>query len=352
MSPKQTMLWPITDEDRKRADTQLDEQQRRVNFDVKEFTVELLVNKFENTDIYVPDYQRAHVWSEERQSKFIESVLIGLPIPFLFSSEDPKTARLEIVDGVQRITTLREFFLGDLALVNLEKLSSVNDFRFEDLSSLQQRRFKNRTLRMITLEPSTDLNTRFDIFERINSGSLIVNPSELRRGAFPGKFYDFIHNCSKGPAFLKICPVPNKRKKRAELEELVLRFFAYADRYSDFKHDVWSFLNDYLREMNDGFDIATKTADFDAMVNFVERNFPNGFAKSAGAKSTPRVRFEAISVGVHLALQQEPDLAPNNMDWLESAEFKKHTTSHASNSAPRLRGRIEFVRNSLLGKPL
>lgn len=349
MTSRQKLLWPITDEERKYADEQLDEQQRRVKFDVKEFTVELLVNKFVAEEIYVPRYQRQLVWNEQRKSKFIESVLIGLPIPFLFSSENPETANLEIVDGVQRIGTLTEFLREGLVLTDLERLTSVNQFRFEDLSLLQQRRFKNRTLRMITLEPSTDLNTRFDIFERINTGSEIVNPSELRKGAFPGPFYEFINKCAQHTKFMQICRVPAKRRRRAEHEELVLRYFAYADHYNDFKHDVWSFLNDYLKEKNKGFDHATKSREFEDMLRFVGANFPYGFAKSSGAKSTPRVRFEAISVGVHLALKKRPDLAQPDMSWLDSEAFQKHTTSHASNSAPRLRGRIEFVRDSLLG---
>ena len=86
------------------------------------------------------------------------------------------------------------------------------------------------------------------------------------------------------------------------------------------------------------------------MLKFVDGNFPFGFAKSKKAKSTPRVRFEAISVGVALALRENENLNVDNIDWIESDEFKIHTTSHASNSPNRVTGRIEFVKNKLLGK--
>lgn len=76
--------------------------------------------------------------------------------------------------------------------------------------------------------------------------------------------------------------------------------------------------------------------------------FGHGFAKTARAKSTPRVRFEAISVGVALALREKPDLVPKSMDWLNSPEFHKHTTTHASNSPARVSGRILYVKNQLL----
>src|SRR5262249_17929031 len=90
-------------------------------------------------------------------------------------------------------------------------------------------------------------------------------------------------------------------------------------------------------------------AEFQRMLEFVQKYFPYGFAKRRNAGTTPRVRFEAISIGVNLALRLRPDLVPSDpTKWLESAEFERHTTTHASNSQPRLRGRIEFVRDHLL----
>lgn len=92
------------------------------------------------------------------------------------------------------------------------------------------------------------------------------------------------------------------------------------------------------------FDQAAMQGEFDAMLCFVKKYFPYGFAKTARAKSTPRVRFEAISVGVALALREKPDLVPKSMDWLNSPEFHKHTTTHASNSPARVSGRILYVK--------
>ena len=96
------------------------------------------------------------------------------------------------------------------------------------------------------------------------------------------------------------------------------------------------------------FDEIKFTADFNNMVSFVKDNFPFGFAKSGKAKATPRVRFEAISVGVALALREKPDLKVENIDWLESDEFKEYTTSDASNNEGKLKLRVEYVRDQLL----
>ena len=123
------------------------------------------------------------------------------------------------------------------------------------------------------------------------------------------------------------------------------------DRYQDFRHDVANFLNNYLDEMNEQeFDKESYLKSFNDMVSFVNKNFPLGFRKEASNNSTPRVRFEAISVGVHLALRENPSLTTPIMNWLNSEGFKIQTTSDASNNPNRLKDRIEFVRNGLLGQ--
>jgi hypothetical protein len=83
------------------------------------------------------------------------------------------------------------------------------------------------------------------------------------------------------------------------------------------------------------------------MLTFVKTHVPNGFSKGRGHVRTPRIRFEAISVGVALALRQKPDLSPASMAWLESDAFKAHMRSDASNSRPKVIARIEFVRDQL-----
>ena len=329
------------------AETQILQEQKAVDFDIKEFTTELLIQKLKKEEIYIPGYQRKFIWKEPRQSKFIESVILGLPIPYLFCS-DMEDGRLEVVDGTQRLRTLEAFIDGDLRLLDLEKLTALIGYRFRDLPISQQRKFQNRTIRMIVLGGKADDNVRFDLFERINSGSESLSPAEFRKGAFKGPFYDLILELAQDSIFRKLCPVGRPLEDRGEREELVLRFFAYSEKYNEFTHDVTNFLNDYIKERNRNPDIDDLTAKFSRMIAFVENHFPYGFRRSKTHNSTPRVRFEAISVGVHLALSTNPDLMPGNMQWLESQDFKNQTTTHGSNSAPRLKSRIEFVRDSLL----
>lgn len=334
--------------DARAAEAQLRERQKDVGYDTKDFTIDYIIQAFQGDLFYIPEYQREFVWDLKRRRRFIESVLLGLPIPFLFLAE-MEDGRLEIVDGAQRVQTLEEFCNNDLTLGGLEKLPALNGFKFGDIPDAQGRKFKNRALRMIVLDASTSLETRQDVFDRINTGNLGAKPSEIRKGAFGGEFYAAIQACARDTTFLSICPITVSVRKRGEAEELVLRFFAYADDYRDFKHDVAGFLDDYIKRRKAAFKRADMLDRFQRMVSFVKTHFPHGFAKAANAQTTPRVRFEAIAVGVDLALARRPDLVPASMDWLNSAEFRRHTTTHASNSGPKLKARVEYVRDQLLG---
>lgn len=340
--------WP-DEVTRSVADVQVKERQQEVKYDLRDFTVDYLVQAYKDDLFFIPNYQREFIWPEKNKSKFIESVILGLPIPMLFVA-DMDDGRLEIVDGAQRIQTLEQFLNNDLSLSQLTLLASLDGFRFKDLSTTQQRKLLTRALRIVVLEEGTTEGIRQELFHRINTQSVRAKGSEVRRGSFQGPFIEFIKECASNPLFRKLCPISEPMLKRREDEELVTRFFCYSDRYKLFKHDVDKFVDAYVSEHRDSFDEARMRSEFTTMLEFVAKYFPNGFAKSQSAVSTPRVRFEAISVGVNLARRKDPALVPSEMpsEWLGSPEFIKQTTTHASNSGPRLRGRIEFVRDKLL----
>ena len=308
-----------------------------------------MVDKFNKNECFIPNYQRNYVWKEKNKSLFIESVLLGLPIPFMFFGKC-ENGKIEIIDGAQRIQTLQAFLNNNLRLSNLQKLTRINGFCYKDLPESQQLKFKDRTLRIITLEEGTSNEVRQDLFNRINTTGMKANDSEIRRGSYPGPLTSFIEECSNNDKFIMLCPVSEKGEKRYERFELLLRFFAYVNNYLNFVHDVNVFLDDFLKDNLFSFDKELYTRDFNATLNFVETHFPFGFAKTKTAKTTPRVRFEAISVGVALALREKPDLHVDDVNWIESIEFAQWTTSDASNNQGKLQGRIEYVRDKLLGK--
>jgi hypothetical protein len=356
----QETIPEILQADRDAAEAQIAEQHKIIDYDTREYPVEVIVDKYmkrldeDDNDFFVPDYQRELNWPEEHQSRFIESVLMGLPIPLLFLADvEGQEGRAEIVDGSQRVRTLARFMNNELRLSGLKKLTNLNNFTFADLPLIRQRRFGRHTMRMIELREGTDEEVRRDIFSRINTGSLKLNDMEQRWGASDGEFLRFVRTCSQQPLFVKLAPLSEKAVKLREPQEFVLRFFAYLENYKQFDRSVVDFLDAYLNDMKSSFDEDAKIVaqtEWDRMLEFVEKYIPNGFAKKKGHVRTPRIRFEAISVGTALALKENPNLVPTSLDWLESEEFKGYMRSDASNSRPKIEKRIEFVRDQLLGK--
>jgi len=358
-APNMPLEVEITAERRDEAEAEIRDKQKPIDYDTKEYPVEILVQKYtdglddDTNELFIPDYQREMTWDDARQSKFIESVLLGLPIPYILASDivdEMNEARLEIIDGAQRIRTLARFLNNELKLENLEKLKKLNGFKFADLPLLRQRRFKRTTLRMIQLTERTDEDTRRDVFERINTGGLALTAMEVRRGMHRGPFLNFIDRLSENPKFLSLCPFSKPLIDRREPQEFVLRFFAYLNNYNNFERQVNEFLNEYIEGNNKCFNHEDMQTEFESMLSFIEKYFPDGFRKDKKHTIIPRVRFEALSVGVALALREKFDLEPSSMEWLESPEFKEYTTSDASNSRTKVIRRIEYVRDQLLGK--
>jgi hypothetical protein len=341
----------ITTEMKEKASEQIKTLRKEIDYTTRDYNIDFIIQKFRKNDFYIPDeYQRQFIWDNDKKSLFIESVLLGLPIPFMFFS-DTKDGRCEIIDGAQRTQSLEAFMNNDLELKNLKKLDLLIGFKYNDIPDYFKTKFDNTNIRVVVLSDETTLEIRQEIFTRINTSGEKAKPIEVRRGRFmETDFMKFIKKCSENEMFLKLCPISDTLKKRYEGQELVLRFFAYLNNYKNFVHRVDEFIDDYVEENKDNFDKDSYLTEFKKMLDFVNKNFPYGFAKTKNAKSTPRVRFEAISVGVALALREKSELNIDNVDWIESDDFKVHTTSHASNSANRVVGRIEYVKNMLLGR--
>lgn len=354
---------PLADSERSiLVDQQIEELQKITDYEIKEWPIGVLVEKFtsgretDESEIFIPDYQRDMVWTPKQQSRFIESILIKLPVPFIFAADvgqGDREGALEIIDGSQRIRTLDNFLSNKLELVGLKKLKQAIGMRFSDLSKPRQMRFKRTTVRVIELTEKADEDARREMFDRLNSGGTRLTSMEIRRGVVDGPFMTFVTECAANEQFKALVPLNERNAKRKEYEEIVLRYFAYLNNYHSFQKSVDDFLTDYLTSKNGSFTDTDKQImleEFARMLSFVSEHFPNGF-KRAGYKTVPRIRFEAIAVGVSLALREKPGLAPGDINqWLDSSEFIKHTRSDASNSRPKLVNRIHYVRDNLLGK--
>ena len=355
-----------TPEDIERAEEQIVEVQKDYKYRLADYSIGELLKKFvvkgqdpnfeddSISGLFVPQYQRDFVWAEKMQSKFIESIFMNVPIQPLFAFELDEDGNLELLDGVQRLSSIKSFADNKLTLDELEELDLLNGFTFNDLSTARKRKFLNTQLKLYIINENTDEGIRTDIFRRVNEGGKRLEPAEIRKGKFIGNnFYLFILEMAESAEFNSLFSTTKQTEKlRGEKEELISRFFALSNNYQSFVHSVKGFLDEYVIEANQTFNDTKKEEMKNELFNtlqFVKDNFPNGFRKSENSKSIPRVRFEAIAVGTNLALRENPNLSANNVDWINSNEFKQWTTSDAANNKSKVIGRIEFVRDCLLG---
>lgn len=342
------------------VEQQIAELQKETDYEIREWPIEVLVDKFTNgratdeSEIFIPDYQREMVWSALQQSRFIESILIRLPVPFIFAADvgsGDRAGCLEVIDGSQRLRTLDNFLSGRLMLVGLQRLSNANGLHFHDFIKPRQLRFKRSTVRVIELTEKADEQARREMFDRLNSGGTKLTSMETRRGVEDGPFMRLITDCANMPLFQELVPLSDRNANRKEYEEFALRYFAYAHNYQAFEKSVAGFLDEYLKARNANAtqpEMHAMRQELIRTLEFVRQHFPNGF-KRQKHKTVPRIRFEAIAVGTTLALRENPQLQPAAVEgWLDSEAFIKHTRSDASNSRPKLFNRIHYVRDHLL----
>jgi len=346
------------------VESQIIELKKAVAYDSKDYTIEILVKKYsegieENeNEIYVPEYQRDFVWDSTRQSRLIESIVLGLPIPPIFVAEN-KDGRLEIVDGSQRVRTLSSFLNDELRLAGLEKVTKLNGMSYGDFDVSRKRKFNNTTFTVIVLSESATDEVKNDLFERINKGSDILRNMETRKGIYRGEFTNFLYNeCANNDRFRSLLRLSPNVQKRQEYEELVLRYFALADiypKYAEFSRNVTKTLDSYMSLKVSDFSDAEKVEKlraFNLMTEFVSSNFEYGFLKGPN-KDVSRIFFEAIAVGTHLALGENPALVlRKKIDvqfWLKDKEFSKSVNGeYRTHSTENLLKRIHFVKEHIL----
>ncbi|EJW9339266.1 DUF262 domain-containing protein [Escherichia coli] len=351
------------------ADNEIRLAQRSIGYNVREWTVEVIVQKYgdnletDKNELFIPDYQRDYKWDIKTASRFIESILLDFPIPYLYIAdvfnEDPELdGRVEIIDGSQRIRSIYYFWNNQFELKDLKELKSLEGFKFSDLLASRQRRFLRASLRFIELKGDVEEQHRRDLFERINSGVKRLEAMEVRHGsdAAASIFYrDVVTPCSTNPLFASLAPLSDRKRSNGDHRELVLRFFAYLNDLENYKGYVAPFIDNYLNVQAERVtqqDVDNFKHDFESMLAFVDAHFPMGFKKTATSKTTPRARYEAIAVGTALALKANPQLQAPVIpvgDWLFGEEFETIVTADSANNTSQLKNRIFYVKDKLLG---
>ena len=307
-----------------------------------------------------PEYQRHFIWDEVRESELIESIYLGIPVPSLYMATN-QDATWEVVDGVQRISTLVHFMgegplltkigkTAPLAIHGLTKLTSFEGQTFATLPTALQLQFTLRPLRVTTLNDKSDFNVRYDLFERLNTGGVELHPQEIRNCVFRGPFKDLIKRLSTNEDFRRVVVLRDNEQQAAEYEECVLRYFAFIEKYNEFEHYVVQFLNDYMIERNRVPPDQELVTLFGRTMNLLAGQFPDGIAR--GRKTTPLNLYEAVAVGTGLAIQRSGgdggNLPLDRLPGIVSSPGLRLFTQGGTNSRRMVTGRIEHVRDALL----
>ena len=219
-----------------------EEKMKRVFTDKKDFPLSLIKEMFDDGDIIPqPDYQRDYVMEVKLASRLIESVLLNIPIPTVYLCEE-LDGRFSIIDGQQRMTSFVKYLKNEFALKGLEELSELNGKKFSELEKTLQRTLKSCTLNSIILTKESQ-ELKYEIFARLNQGSIRLKPQELRNCIYRGTLNNMIEEIAKNNRYLNDLFLENNKRKN--YQEYILRFFALRN-FNDYSSSMTKTMNNFM----------------------------------------------------------------------------------------------------------
>lgn len=242
-----------------------------------------LMNMFEDGDLFItPEYQRAFRWSNFQQTRFIESVLLGIPIPPIFVAEDDK-GKWEVVDGLQRISTIFSFFgvltnlpeKNNLKLCKGEMVAELDNITIDALPIRLKTTIKRAVCRVEIVRWDSNEDIRYELFNRLNTGASPLSDQEIRNCIFrsyPVDLNKILREIAVMPNFIELINPSAAKKEEMFLEELVLRYFAFKHFGGDFNTTVPNFLSDFMRSVSKGdiaFDLDGEKKSFVELIDFL-----------------------------------------------------------------------------------
>lgn len=324
-------------------------KERTVKTQSIEYDIETLIKKLDKNIIKLdPEYQRRHRWDNKTSSKLIESLILNIPIPIVYLSQDidvdqetfDNEFRYSVIDGQQRLTAVKNFMKGKLILEGLETLSELNGCNYNDLPPFLTRRLEERSIKCLRIDSTLDFQVKLDIFERLNSGSVKLEAQELRNAIYSGPFNNIIKELSKDSNFRQLLQINNEspetsnKVKQMEDVEIVLRFFALKDnRYELYKkskdYGFSDFLNDSLNYFNkfDSEKLNNLKTEFLKTMYFINNTYgSNAFAKFKYLNDFNELKlqskfniavFDAFAISICDALSEGLNISNSYIDLQE-----------------------------------
>lgn len=227
---------------------------RKLVIDKVDPTIESLYMKFTRQKLILqPDYQRKYVMKPQVASRLIESILLDIPLPIVYFAEE-EDGSWSVIDGQQRLTSIISFVQGKnlyddkpFKLTSLNVMTELNRKSFSDLSNEQQEKILNTAIRSFVIKKESNDDIKFEIFERLNTGSTPLNEDEIRNTVYRGKYMNLLKELEGNELFDKIVNKPNF-KNRMLYKGMILRFFAFYEKtYLNYKPSMKQFCNKHIK---------------------------------------------------------------------------------------------------------
>lgn len=327
---------------------------RIVSYNVSN-TVEVLKFKIEQSEIDLkPEFQRDFVWDMSRASLFIDSLLIGLPIPSIFLGKSKEDETYKVIDGQQRLKSVYYFMLGKFGIgegkptFSLRNLNARewNGQTYAELDPKYQRRIRNAVLNTTVIE---DIDSKprvvHDIFQRLNTGGMSLLDQEIRNCVYSGDFNSSLFELNKDPNWRILLGKANLDPRIRDVE-LVLRFFALLNLGTKYEPSMREFLSTYQK---DNAKTKPDYSIFTATMQLIKDEI--GADAFRLTKSVNKSVCDAVSVSIAqiiLSGKTPNDLAHQHQRLIQDAEFNKYVSSGTSTEGS-VKGRIDLARNYYLG---
>ncbi|MEQ1903386.1 MAG: DUF262 domain-containing protein [Pirellulaceae bacterium] len=332
-----------------------------------------------------PEYQRTFRWSEEKSSRFIESIVLEMPIPPIYTIE-VREGHWELIDGLQRLSTflyLRgQLDLPDrdppivkgetfLRLQGCDIVPELNNFLFDELPTTLQYRIRRASLRVEVVRRESNPRFAYHMFKRLNTGGELLSAQEERNCSIRllgTQFNDFIFLLSKDENFQAcIEDITDEYRKRMGEQELVLRFLAFKNCLNEFVHNIDPFLSEFMERVTDSgaenhlpFDYQTEELEFRKTFRIIANTMrTRAFCRWANNRYSGGFsmgHFEAFSIGVSRVVNLIPDpLTQEKQQEIEAAmdcvkkdgELRKLTVGGGKNFRNIYEQKIELVAKAI-----
>lgn len=313
-----------------------------------------LMNIFEDGDLFItPEYQRVFRWSNFQQTRFIESVLLGIPIPPIFVAEDDD-GRWEVVDGLQRISTIFSFFgllesmpeKNNSTLTQGEIVKELEGITIDKMPIKLKTTIKRSVCRVEIVKWDSEEDIRYELFNRLNTGSSPLSDQEIRNCIFRAYDVDLnrvLKEVAKLQEFESLISPSDTKKEQMFLEELTLRYFAFKYLTDEFKTTVPQFLTEFMQSVSKGeipFDLDKEKNSFIDLINILNEKYGKAIFRPKGNFALHI--FDSISYALPKVMASFIDNQDHIFDLIEKLqndqEYNDIGTSTFSNM--RIRNRM------------